>query len=109
MKKSSALMLSAALVYSTERLVSAVEYHAERTNPLANTYPQGDQPGLAHIPNRSEFRRHMVNLRSVSKRNRKKLSTDDTFRLTFPLHGRTVGSRSDRVARSLSRVGDVLL
>lgn len=44
MKKSSALMLSVALVYSTERLVSAVEYHAERTNPLSNTYPDGDQP-----------------------------------------------------------------
>lgn len=65
-------LVAGAIIYSTERIVSAIEYHAQRTAAHPPTI-NGASVNLtiAHIPDRTEFQKHVENSRIWSKHNRK--------------------------------------
>ena len=64
-------LVAGAIIYSTERVVSAIEYHAQRTAAHPPTITGASVNGtIAHIPDRTEFQQHVENSRLWSRGNR---------------------------------------
>ena len=101
-------LVAGAIIYSTERVVSAIEYHAQRTAAHPPTITGAGVDGaIAHIPDRTEFQQHVENSRLWSKGNRKQGQTGILH--GYPLIETPQKKKdSSRKERSLSRASHAL-
>lgn len=100
-------LVAGAIIYSTERIVSAIEYHAQRTAAHPPTITGASVDGaIAHIPDRSEFQQHVENSRAWSKGNRK--PGRNAIMHGYPLIAIPREKGSLRNGRSLSRAAHAL-
>ncbi|MBF0808838.1 hypothetical protein E4U03_09520 [Rothia nasimurium] len=101
MKNIGATLLAAALVYGSHRVVSAIEYHAQRTGSMPPTISQArEYSSIVHIPDRKEFQKHIENFRATSHGKGEELRPY----LGYPLIESLQKKSSARMRRLLSRV-----
>lgn len=100
-------LVSGAIIYSTERIVSAIEYHAQRTaaHPPTITGASVNRT-IAHIPDRAEFQQHVENSRLWSRGNRE--PGQNAILHGYPLIESPQEENSPRKRRSISRAAHAL-
>lgn len=103
----SGALVAGAIIYSAERIVSAIEYHAQRTAAHPPTITGASvNLTIAHIPDRTEFQQHVENSRLWSKGNRKPGRNDILH--SYPLIESPQEKGSPRKGPSLSRAAHAL-